>query len=31
MLKNILVPLDGSQLAEAALPFAKGLCEPRRR
>jgi nucleotide-binding universal stress UspA family protein len=28
MLKNIIVPLDGSTLAEAALPYAKSILAP---
>ena len=31
MYKNILVPLDGSKLAEAALPAAKALAKPTSR
>ena len=27
MFKHILLPLDGSQLAEAAIPFAVKLCQ----
>lgn len=29
MLKHVLVPLDGSQLAEAALPFARNILEAK--